>query len=500
MNNLLRKKLSSRVLSTVLMFALFGGTLSPGIPYWVFLFPLLVVFLYVSISTPTLGLVFIAFAHSFSGFVRWKEQDATLLAGFGTILIVLFFVGLIARGLLGRPFRLPLEDSDWLASKIIFSVWLLFLALILLHVVATWKGGVATVMMFREYILPLMLLPIAVSLLSSRPKDCRVVLIALFLGCVSVALINIVHYVVDLPLNTPRWVTLFDGATGISTELPDIRIVFGTIPLPRMRHILGLSGAGAGGVYFITIALMGFVLARQTPIKKWRRLMYLGSLVVMIAAFLTLSFSPGVAFGFVSIYLYIASNKRKGIVRTSVAAVVMVFMLAVLLPGLGDSDSSTGGGEYIGKMWTQKVGPALAEFDKILLGDGLGLKSAGALGLADFNNDKYGLLTDQWLLVALYQLGVLGLILVIALFALPLLMTIRILGRRRGDEIGHLSIAAGTLVAGFVGFSHGAAPIERLYSLPMMLAIAVIIVAAKGLARGPSTRLEVTPSKLTLQQ
>jgi hypothetical protein len=496
-NQFFHKRIKSRVLWTVLVFALFAATLLPGLPYWLPLPLLFVVFLYVSISYPIVGLFFLAFAHSFSGLVRWKEQDAILLSGFGTILIVLFFVGVICRGLLGLRFRIPFERTDWQASKAMFLVWLLFIALIFFNVLANWKEGMVTIMMFREYIIPLLIFPVAVSvLLSSRPSDCRGVLMALFLGCTIVGLVNIIHYIVDLPLPIPRWVRLFDATTGIAVDLPDSRIIFGSISIPRMQHILGLSGAAAGGVYFITMALMGYFLARHSPIQNWRWVLYLGSLVNTVAAFLTLSFSLAVAFGFVAIYLYLALRKGMSIARTIFVSVVVILILMLLLPDLGGESSPAGILDYIDRHLSKSVYPTLTGFHSFLLGDGLGLKSAGALGLSDFLNDKHNLLTDQWLLVALYQLGIIGFVLVIAFFALPLWMSFRILSCRGSGEMGYLSVVAGIVVAGFIGFSHGAAPVERLFSIPMVLAIAVIVVIAKGLL--PNSSLPKYPRYVKL--
>lgn len=468
----------------VTLFVLFALILLPGIPSMLFLIPLWALFLFLAISYPTVVLSFIAFTHSFTGLIRWKEPDAFLLAGFGTILIVIFLVGLIIRGLLTHRFHIPLKQTNWGASKAMFLVWMLFVVLIVLNIIANWKGALSTLMMFREYIIPLFLFPLAVSVLSYRPRDCRVLLIALFLGSATVALINVLHYAFELPINIPRWVTHFDPSTGANTSLVEYRLVFGYMPLPRMKHILGLSGAGAGGVYFITMALGGYYLARHCPNRKWRWLLYLGSSLNIVAGFLSLSFSPIISFVSVSIYLFLAYLKRfkrnRAILRGIVVApalVLLIFLLVQLSPQL-----PTGGSliKYMGKGWEMVNVSTHTNFDKLLFGDGLGLKSGSAVGVADeASSDKYRLLTDQWIIVALYQLGVLGLFLSITFYALPLWMSVRAFSHFAGDGMDHLSITAAIIIAGFVGFMHGAAPIERLFSTPMMVAIAVIMVPAR---------------------
>lgn len=319
-----------RALWAMIMITLFALILLPGIPYWFYLLPFFAVFLLVSILYPTLGLLFVAFTHSFTGLIRWRAPNAMLLAGFGTILISLFIVGVITNGLINRRPHAPFEHGNWLAIKGMFLVWLLFVTMILLNLIAYWNGPVSTLMMFREYIVPLLMLPAAVLMLSYRPRDCRWVLLALFLGSAIVALVNVVHYAIGLPIPFPRWVTLFNVSTGVSTEFVDFREILG-IQLPRMKHLLGLSSAGAGGVYFMTMAFAGYFLARHLLTQKWRLVLYFGSLVNAAAAFLTLSFSIIVVFVCVTVYQYLASIYRRGISTRAILRNIVVGATLILL-------------------------------------------------------------------------------------------------------------------------------------------------------------------------
>ena len=125
---------------SVTVYVLFLLILSPGVPWWLLLIPLLVVYLFITFLYPTEGICFIAFTHSFAGLVRWKEPDAVLLAGFGTILVVVTLVGTIYRGLLTHMTHAFLKRSIGIPSKAMLLVWSLFTALILLNVIANWKG------------------------------------------------------------------------------------------------------------------------------------------------------------------------------------------------------------------------------------------------------------------------------------------------------------------------------------------------------------------------
>jgi len=232
----------------------------------------------------------------------------------------------------------------------------------------------------------------------------------------------------------------------------------------------------------MTMAFAGYFLARHLLTQKWRLVLYFGSLVNAAAAVLTLSFSIIVVFVCVTAYQYLASIYRRGIFTRAILRNIVVGATLIIVILLLSQSIRSGFGliEYIGRHLEKNVIPSLTAFDSLIFGDGLGLKSGGVLGInAAVLSLKYQQINDQWLLVVLYQLGILGCILVIAFFALPLWMSIIVFCRRDCDENGPMSIVAGIIVAGSIAFMHGAAPIERLFSAPMMIAIAVIIVTAR---------------------
>jgi len=476
---------SARSFWSGLLFLFFSCLVTPGVPYWSVLPFLFIAFLVVSFSYPTVGLVFIVFTHSFSGVIRWKDQDAALLAGFGAILISLFIMSTIVRGLIQRRFKLPVYRSDWWASKLMFIVWLLFIILLIANVAGNWGGILKTVMMFREYILPLLLFPAAISALVARPQDCRSILIALFLGGVIIAGINIFHYIFELSIPRSRWVMSFDSSSGLISDYPELRVVFGLIPVPRMNHLLGLSGASAGGVYFMVIGVLGYLFAKDNQKKIWRRLLYLGSSISVVAAVMTVSLAVIVALVFAIMFLYLSLSKQKAYVSFVLGGLAVGLMVLVLLASSEGGDSLVMGLNYILEVWHGIVVPALLQFDSIFLGDGLGLKSGEALGVADFLNEKYAQTTDQWLFVAFYQLGIVGFILTCAFFALPLWMGYKISRACQRGNIGYVALGASVVIAGFLGFSHGAAPIERLFSLPLILMIAIIVASARQVLGHP---------------
>ena len=242
-----------------------------------------------------------------------------------------------------------------------------------------------------------------------------------------------------------------------------------------MNHLLGLSGASAGGVYFITMGILGYFLLKSNSIGAWRRILYFCCFVNLIAAFLTFSLAVVVAILFVIMYL--VSMSKKGIKAT-----ILVFcgifttpILILLLRLSNEQNPINLAQNYIYDVWSGLIYPMLSKFDSILIGDGLGLKSGGAIGIADFANEKYAQLTDQWFFVALYQLGLIGFILTIATIVVPLWIIREKLRTEVDKSISYVVMGAGIVVAGFVGFSHGAAPIERLFSLPLFLVIAIIV-------------------------
>ena len=467
----------------VITLFLFVLLLFPGIPYLLVLLPLLAVFFFIAVFYPQVGLVFIAFTHSFTSIIRLKDQEALLLAGFGTILLVIYFTGVIIRGLL-LPYQLHKRSvmNDWSVIKTMLPVWFMFLALIFFNVIYNWSGIFSTFMKFREYIFPLLMLPFAVSVLSKKPESGRSLLVALLLGSATIGLISILHYFIGLPINLPRWVTYFDVSTGISTDLIEYRQIFGGILIPRMKPLLGLTGTGAEAAYFTTMALMGCYLAKHFPKKIYRYILYIGCILNLVAAFFALSFSSVVVFICVSAYFISALMEKniKSIVRVSATCLLMIILITLMSPSLSSLHVGLFG--YVHQILFNNVIPALTDFDQLLLGIGLGLKSGGLVNLADLAlSAKYMFITDQWLLVTLYQMGILGFLLTIAFFVIPLLISIWAFHRFKTDDMRHLILSAGIIVAGFIGFVHGAAPIERLFSIPMVIAIAVILVSSNEL-------------------
>jgi hypothetical protein len=482
-------KIKSELFWAAALFLLLILILMPGIPYWLVLVPFFVIFLLVSIKYPSVGLLILAFSHSFSGLIRWKDQEVFLLAGFSTLLAVIFLLSAVTRGLVWGRFKLPIKNDDLWPSKLIFSILFLLLLLLTFNILSQGKGALTNVMMFREYILPLLIFPIAVSIFSERPRECKVILNALFVGSAIIAFVNIIHYVFDLPIARSRWVMQFEGATGLATEIPELRLIFG-IPVPRMNHLLGLSGASAGGVYFITMGILGYFLLKSNSLGAWRRTLYFGCFVSLIAAILTVSLAVIVAILFVIVYLVSMSKKgRKATILVFCGMVTMPFLL-LLLPALNEQNPINLAQNYVYEVWDGLIYPMLSKFDSILLGDGLGLKSGGAIGVADFANEKYAQLTDQWFFVALYQLGLIGFILTIATIVVPFWIIREKLRKEVDKSISYVVLAAGIVVAGFAGFSHGAAPIERLFSLPLFLVIAIIVsMPYKNLANFSSERV-----------
>jgi len=429
---------------------------------------------------PILGLTFIAFAHSFSGIVRWKDPDSFLLAGFGTVFAILFILGYCFNVLLRLRFRIPILRGGWWAIKVLLLVWLSFSLLIVFNIIGNWQG-LTSVMMIREYIIPLLILPFAISALYSSRRDCRLVLGALALGCSIVALINIVHYIVGLPISLPRWVPKLNIMTGLSSEAPEFRLIYGDIALPRMMHVFGLSGAGAGGVYYITLAFTAFYLAVKMHSRVWKFSLYTGSAVNFIAGFFTLSFSIIVSAIFIVVFLSIAGHYRHRISRISLrmafAGIFIACLLFFLSPSLGEEYEKVAVLNYIANIWSTLVSPTLSGFDGFIIGDGLGLKSGAAIFASDTTTPKGLFLTDQWLLVVLYQLGIVGFIMSLVLLILPAWMSNVLYNQGKDNEYDHYVLAAGVIIIGFLGFVHGSAVIERLFSTPVMLAIAIIIVA-----------------------
>ena len=82
-------------------------------------------------------------------------------------------------------------------------------------------------------------------------------------------------------------------------------------------------------------------------------------------------------------------------------------------------------------------------------------------------------------------MGLVGFIVILILLVLPLYL-VRIIALKGSNDLKFLALAAGIIISGFIGFSHGAALIERLFSMPLILMTAIILVASKKTTKNES--------------
>ena len=169
---------------------------------------------------------------------------------------------MITRSFLLRRFGPLFLKTRPLTQRSYFSPLFFFIGLLMVNILSNWSGLTRSLFMFREYIIPLMLFPFVIVILYKSKDLSKKILWAFFISTVIVALVNILHYLLDLPIGEPRWVMFYDPASGMSSQYPELRTVAG-IPLPRMNHLLGLSGAAAGGVYYMTMSVPVFFFIKM---------------------------------------------------------------------------------------------------------------------------------------------------------------------------------------------------------------------------------------------
>ncbi|MEH7226817.1 hypothetical protein V7112_23760, partial [Bacillus sp. JJ1566] len=85
------------------------------------------------------------------------------------------------------------------------------------------------------------------------------------------------------------------------------------------------------------------------------------------------------------------------------------------------------------------------------------------------------LLVDQWIMVALYQMGIIGFVLMLFTLIFSFRSVYTLYQNKKIESFKIEILCAGIIIAGFFGFAHGAFIIERLFSTILFIGFSIIL-------------------------
>ncbi|MFI8747744.1 hypothetical protein ACIGKL_21635 [Pseudomonas sp. NPDC077186] len=422
--------------------------------------------LILAVGSPLAGFLAVSFFSLWIGFVRWEDSANLIPSVFDSLSVIILLAGVTLSFILkGKsvPRGLKFFRGGWSVLGCLFCIALLNVLLVV-DVFLRSNSWLELFLKCREYLIPALIFFPAVYAfrLGGRSADLYIKIITLSGGVI--ALINLFHYFVGLPIFIPRFVPVHGVEDAyVARELLGFSFF-------RMHHIFGLSTQGGGGAIYIGIALISLVLLITENKNKF--VWGASALLSLLCAVLIVSFSA-----LLVVCLFVVSAASFISMRHPVAMLVLfpTVLVFIWLAGWGEFISAQGElslYQYIYSFTDERILKDLSAFfssGSAILGDGLGLKSGGGVGLADLpNSDRHDQLFDQWIFVVLYQLGVVAFLCVLVSYCFVFSYFFRVLGVRRVEWRTPCCFYILLLVC--VAFVHGAAPIERLFS-PMFYTV-----------------------------
>jgi hypothetical protein len=427
-------------------------------------------FLYISLKNIDISIKFIAFTVAFSGIIRLNEFRNPLLAGFGTIQILLLFLAYLLY-----IFKNKIEINLYFQKKLIFFIGLLcsFLTVIILKVFIDDTNIEKFLFIAREYFIPFLLLPIVIYALQKNIYLIKSIALYFFIGTSIIALLNIYHYFFGINgLEISRMVMYFDSSNFYQRTIAGISI-------PRMQHILGLSSAGAGAAFYVTAAYIGYYCTKNKKNMIVKTIFILLIIILIIASILTVSFTGMVTVLFISFIIFLFSRSKLKFLLLFIFIFLLFLILFTPIISTGGLNSKTLF-DYILFMLDRIVSMTnMLNIKELLFGNGMGLKSGIALGIGDMAGTlKASFFSDKWIFIVFFQLGLIGLVLSVLLTVLPIIYLYRL--RKKLSKNNYIYIIIPLLfLVGSMSFVHGYMLIERLFSRLVVFSFAMIYVLYK---------------------
>lgn len=404
-----------------------------------------------------------------NGLVRWGDLDNPLAAGLFTL--VLLLIGLITffKYAVSRSSQLRLVNSG--QTRIVVALVAVLLTILFVHSVRLMSSPVVFLLVTREYLVVFLVIPIVYRAYNQKSHLALAFFETLFWVSAIVGLLNLIHLFWGIPsLHESRWVTLRGVDYGAQT-----RTIAGTT-LPRMQHLLGLSTQGAGATFYVIQGFIGaFMVRRSGWSRRTRSLALLSCSILFLAAALTVSMSLMVTTIVLLLYSVIQVINRKKTIQ-SYALFLLIILFTVFIAMSSSFTTGTQQVELVSYGIESFIAPAFElleqySFGEVLFGSGLVLRSGGRLGANLTSNS--GVAVDRWVFTILLQTGLLGFTVVLFLWIATIKQAIQGVSSRSNHETCRLRWMSGAVAVGLIGFSHGAAPVERLFS-PMFFAVVAL--------------------------
>jgi hypothetical protein len=438
--------------------------LFPGIPFTP---GLVLVCLSVGLATlrsPGTALVGISFMQCFSLVVRWKDKENILLAGFRVEIIMVFLFCLTLYMLMCR--RTERQGRALDAFDITYGLFILWF---FIRSIFYSMNIVEVSLIVRQYLLIPLLLPAAYFVLKRDKKLAQYILIASCLGAGLLALVNVAHYFCKLPLPWSRFWAPYNSVIS--------RTFFG-INLARMNPLLGGSGPGGAGVFYMALAAtcLGFLFFIK-PSNFLRPTLMAACAVLVTAAVLTMSYS---VFVVILLGLFVCIQQ----LRWNRKKIVYLFAFFCLTVSIFFSNISDGSGgnyvkisSYISTVARHTFNRASSSLDtsEIIFGVGPAIKTGTLIGADRGNMDSriQKLSLDQWWFVVFTQMGIIGLLLVFSFIYFAIKKYFTAMARKWSGSDSWLP-CAGILFFCLCGYVHNFPLFAEPYDFVFMVSLVLL--------------------------
>lgn len=398
-------------------------------------------------------LVLASSSASLNGFVRMHDLDNPITGGFVFLLVLLLLLIVSFNFISKNKFTIPKVGSNYVV------LYLLVLCLLFIYIVSGSVNLLSFLLYMREYFVPLLVFLIFFHVLKTDLYLFNKIIIFIVLTSAVVAIVNIYHYLFGLDIVFDQYVGYYNTS---------IRSVLGH-EIPRLKHILGLGGEAAGGLFYMFMSILSLLVMKQQKIFISIFLL-ISSGILALASVLTVSSSvtlllTSFIFWWTIFKLFHYPSRLKLLMFM---IVVPLLLLIIFYPfGINDKYNSIFNYAYyafIGKFFNDFK--AFTLLDHIL---GMGLYLPGKGGAID---GAIWVQPDLWIFSLYVQFGFFGFVIFLTFWLYPLLK-IMFNKTKFSQDIKRIHFICGFIIVASFTSAHAVAILLRLFSPLLMLAFAL---------------------------
>ena len=418
----------------------------------ILIFLTLVFIAFLSLINFRVGVLVLASSCSLNGFLRMYDLDNPITAGFVFLLTLLLLSIILLIFFSKTKHTIPKAGFNFI------KMFLLILCLLFIYIVLGSVSLLAFSLYMREYFVPLLVFLIFFHVLKNDLHFFNKIILFIVLPAAIVATVNTYHYFFQLDIVFGQYV---------GEDKPAIRSLFG-YQIPRLRHILGLGGEAAGGLFYAFLSILSLLVLKHQ--KLFTSILLLTSSAILVyAAILTVSSSVILlimSFIFWVIIFKLFHHPTNLFLLITMA--VFPALLLVLFYPFGINEAYDSIFNYALEAF---IGKFINDFYAFTLLDhifGLGLSLPGKGGSIE------GILwtqPDLWIFSLYVQFGFIGFIIFLTFWLYPLFKII-FDKTKLSKDIKKIYFICGFIIIASFTSAHAVAILLRLFTPILMLAFA----------------------------